>query len=246
MRELACVQITKAAIADTPIKLGAHSHFIRAPAIVKAEENVIVLGTVDGVAVAARSGNICATCFHPEISSDDSWLQYFLTHKALCSLKLPKSAYATVLPPAALVAPWAAPAEHYSSPVPLSVKRGFMVFQQGGVIMDVVTAAQARVAESAGAVSVMALERIPADIKKDGGIARMSDPILIKEIMAATTLPVMAKARIGHFAEAQVIDSLDVDCIDESEVRVGVSVFVRARWGTRTQEGGEGGSSTCV
>merc|ERR1712178_394819 len=99
-----------------------------------------------------------------------------------------------------------------------SVKRAFMIFQQGGVIMDVVTAAQARVAEAAGAVSVMALERIPADIKKDGGVARMSDPKLIKEILDSVTVPVMAKARIGHFAEAAILQSLDVDCIDESEV----------------------------
>merc|ERR1712232_38112 len=85
-------------------------------------------------------------------------------------------------------------------------------------IMDVVNAWQARVAEAAGAVSVMALERIPADIKRDGGVARSSDPLLIKEIMDTTTIPVMAKARIGHFAEAQMLEALNVDCIDESEV----------------------------
>jgi pyridoxal 5'-phosphate synthase pdxS subunit len=84
--------------------------------------------------------------------------------------------------------------------------------------MDVVNAEQARLAEEAGAVSVMALERIPADIKKDGGIARMSDPKLIREIMSTVTVPVMAKARIGHFAEAQILEALGVDCIDESEV----------------------------
>merc|ERR1719238_1971932 len=100
----------------------------------------------------------------------------------------------------------------------VSVKYAMPRFLQGGVIMDVVNAAQARIAEDAGACSVMALERIPADIKADGGIARMSDPLLIKEILDATTIPVMAKARIGHFGEAAVLDSLDVDCIDESEV----------------------------
>jgi pyridoxal 5'-phosphate synthase pdxS subunit len=84
--------------------------------------------------------------------------------------------------------------------------------------MDVVNAWQARVAEAAGAVSVMALERIPADIKQDGGVARSSDPLLIREIMDTTTIPVMAKARIGHFAEAQMLEALGVDCIDESEV----------------------------
>merc|ERR1711957_458352 len=99
-----------------------------------------------------------------------------------------------------------------------SVKRGLHVYLQGGVIMDVVNAEQARIAEMAGACSVMALERIPADIKADGGIARMSDPALIKEVQNAVSVPVMAKARIGHFAEAQVLEALDVDCIDESEV----------------------------
>lgn len=211
------MQITLAATKDTSIKLNDRSHFIRAPAIVKTDDNTIVLATVVNVAVSVRTGNVFATCFHPEISSDDSWLRYFLTHKSLCGIDLPDLPKIS-LPSPSEVAPWAEPSKHYSSPVPISVKRAFMVFQQGGVIMDVVTAAQARVAEAAGAVSVMALERIPADIKKDGGIARMSDPILIKEIMAATTLPVMAKARIGHFAEAHVLDSLDVDCIDESEV----------------------------
>src|SRR5207249_3409985 len=85
-------------------------------------------------------------------------------------------------------------------------------------IMDVVTPEQARIAEDAGAVAVMALERVPADIRRDGGVARMSDPALIEGIKAAVTIPVMAKARIGHFAEAQVLEALAVDYIDESEV----------------------------
>jgi len=89
---------------------------------------------------------------------------------------------------------------------------------KGGVIMDVVTPEQARVAEDAGACAVMALERVPADIRKDGGVARMSDPVMIKGIQEAVTIPVMAKARIGHFAEAQVLQSLEVDYVDESEV----------------------------
>jgi pyridoxal 5'-phosphate synthase pdxS subunit len=89
---------------------------------------------------------------------------------------------------------------------------------KGGVIMDVVTADQARIAEDAGAVAVMALERVPADIRAQGGVARMSDPDMIESIQAAVTIPVMAKARIGHFAEAQVLQSLGVDFIDESEV----------------------------
>ena len=89
---------------------------------------------------------------------------------------------------------------------------------RGGVIMDVVTPEQAKIAEDAGAVSVMALERVPADIRRDGGVARMSDPSMIEGIKEAVTVPVMAKARIGHFAEAQVLESLGVDYIDESEV----------------------------
>jgi pyridoxal 5'-phosphate synthase pdxS subunit len=89
---------------------------------------------------------------------------------------------------------------------------------KGGVIMDVVTPEQARIAEDAGACAVMALERVPADIRRDGGVARMSDPAMIKGIQEAVTIPVMAKARIGHFAEAQVLQSLEVDYIDESEV----------------------------
>ena len=89
---------------------------------------------------------------------------------------------------------------------------------RGGVIMDVVDADQAKVAEDAGAVAVMALERVPSDIRRDGGVARMSDPLLIEGIQQAVTIPVMAKARIGHFAEAQVLQSLGVDFVDESEV----------------------------
>jgi pyridoxal 5'-phosphate synthase pdxS subunit len=99
-----------------------------------------------------------------------------------------------------------------------AVKRGLADMLRGGVIMDVVTADQAKVAEDAGAVSVMALERVPADIRRDGGVARMSDPALIAAIQEAVTIPVMAKARIGHFAEAQVLQALQVDYIDESEV----------------------------
>src|SRR6202030_1079495 len=98
------------------------------------------------------------------------------------------------------------------------VKRGLAEMLRGGVIMDVVTAEHAKIAEDAGAVSVMALERVPADIRRDGGVARMSDPALIEEIQEAVTIPVMAKARIGHFAEAQVLEALRVDYIDESEV----------------------------
>lgn len=100
----------------------------------------------------------------------------------------------------------------------MRVKKGLAEMLRGGVIMDVVTPEQARIAEDAGAVAVMALERVPSDIRKQGGVARMSDPDLIEGIKSAVTIPVMAKARIGHFVEAQVLASLEVDYIDESEV----------------------------
>jgi pyridoxal 5'-phosphate synthase pdxS subunit len=98
------------------------------------------------------------------------------------------------------------------------VKRGLAEMLKGGVVMDVVDAEQARVAEDAGAVAVMALERVPSDIRRDGGVARMSDPEMIEAVKASVTIPVMAKARIGHFAEAQILEALGVDYIDESEV----------------------------
>ena len=98
------------------------------------------------------------------------------------------------------------------------LKKGLAEMLKGGVIMDVVNAEQAKIAEEAGAVAVMALERVPADIRSAGGVARMADPKIIKEIMKVVTIPVMAKARIGHFVEAQVLEALGVDYIDESEV----------------------------
>src|SRR5437762_7425891 len=98
------------------------------------------------------------------------------------------------------------------------VKRGMAEMLKGGVIMDVVTPEQAKIAEDAGAVAVMALERVPADIRAEGGVARMSDPDMIDGIIGAVSIPVMAKCRIGHFAEAQVLQAIGVDYIDESEV----------------------------
>jgi pyridoxal 5'-phosphate synthase pdxS subunit len=98
------------------------------------------------------------------------------------------------------------------------VKRGLAQMLKGGVIMDVTTPEQAKIAEEAGAVSVMALERVPADIRKEGGVARMADPSIIQKIMEVVTIPVMAKCRIGHFVEAEILESLGVDFIDESEV----------------------------
>src|ERR1044071_3537591 len=100
----------------------------------------------------------------------------------------------------------------------MRVKSGLAEMLKGGVIMDVTTAEQERIAEDAGACAVMALERVPADIRVQGGVARMSDPDMISSIQAAVTIPVMAKARIGHFVEAQVLQALEVDYIDESEV----------------------------
>src|SRR5512140_3033485 len=99
-----------------------------------------------------------------------------------------------------------------------AVKKGLAQMLKGGVIMDVVTPEHARIAEEAGAVAVMALERVPADIRANGGVARMSDPELILKIMDAVSIPVMAKCRIGHFVEAQILEALGIDYIDESEV----------------------------
>lgn len=104
---------------------------------------------------------------------------------------------------------------------------GLAQMLKGGVIMDVVNVEQARIAEEAGACAVMALERVPADIRKDGGVARMSDPGMIKAIKEAVTIPVMAKARIGHFVEAQILESLEIDYIDESEVLQ----LIQKNWG---------------
>src|SRR6266508_96915 len=100
----------------------------------------------------------------------------------------------------------------------MRVKSGLAEMLKGGVIMDVVDAAQAQIAEDAGACAVMALERVPADIRAEGGVARMADPEKIVEIQEAVTIPVMAKCRIGHFVEAQVLEALEVDYVDESEV----------------------------
>ena len=100
----------------------------------------------------------------------------------------------------------------------MNIKTGLAEMLKGGVIMDVVTAEQAKIAENAGAVAVMALERVPSDIRKAGGVARMSPPELIEEIMSVSSIPVMAKCRIGHFAEAQILEAIGVDYIDESEV----------------------------
>jgi pyridoxal 5'-phosphate synthase pdxS subunit len=105
-----------------------------------------------------------------------------------------------------------------AEPATFRVKTGLAEMLKGGVIMDVTTAEQAKIAEDAGACAVMALERVPADIRAQGGVARMSNPAVIKQIQEAVTIPVMAKARIGHFAEAQVLQSLEVDYVDESEV----------------------------
>ncbi|KAJ2156304.1 Pyridoxal 5'-phosphate synthase subunit snz1 [Coemansia sp. RSA 552] len=121
-------------------------------------------------------------------------------------------------PPTNLTQSGAAKAGESANDGQFKVKVGLAQMLKGGVIMDVVNAEQARIAEDAGACAVMALERVPADIRKDGGVARMSDPQMIKEIIGAVTIPIMAKVRIGHFVEAQVIEAIGVDYIDESEV----------------------------
>ncbi|BCS29849.1 pyridoxal 5'-phosphate synthase subunit PdxS [Aspergillus puulaauensis] len=111
-----------------------------------------------------------------------------------------------------------APATNGAASNDFTVKAGLAQMLKGGVIMDVVNAEQARIAEEAGAAAVMALERVPADIRAEGGVSRMSDPSMIKEIMEAVTIPVMAKARIGHFVECQILEAIGIDYIDESEV----------------------------
>lgn len=111
-----------------------------------------------------------------------------------------------------------APATNGAAANDFTVKAGLAQMLKGGVIMDVVNAEQARIAEEAGAAAVMALERVPADIRAEGGVSRMSDPSMIKEIMEAVTIPVMAKARIGHFVECQILEAIGIDYIDESEV----------------------------
>jgi len=197
------------------------SHFIRAPVVEagKVGKDIEVVASIGANPVGVRKGQLLATSFHPEVTNDNSWHTYFLLEVCKCTVQLNTSP----LPPHGpnmMFGAADALAGARKAPVlgSTSVKYAMPRFLQGGVIMDVVNAEQALIAEQAGACSVMALERIPADIKADGGIARMSDPQMIREILAAVKIPVMAKARIGHFAEAAVLDSLDVDCIDESEV----------------------------
>jgi len=198
---------------------GDAAFFIRAPAVTRVGDDVEVLARVgkdwDNAVVAVKQGQLMGTCFHPEISGDDSWLRLFLND--ICGADAEPIA---TEPVPEVAAPWSALSatdgpHHYGS---TAVKRAFAVFQKGGVIMDVVNGEQARIAESAGAVAVMALERIPADIKADGGVARSSDPAMIQDVMASCSIPVMAKSRIGHFYESKILQALDVDCIDESEV----------------------------
>jgi pyridoxal 5'-phosphate synthase pdxS subunit len=197
------------------------SHFIRAPAVDagKIGKDIQVLASVGANPVAVRKGSLLATAFHPEVTNDSTWHAYFLRDVCKCPVVMNQSP----LPAVGInmmfggtdALSTAAKGPVFGS---ASVKYAMPRFLQGGVIMDVVNVEQALMAEAAGACSVMALERIPADIKAHGGIARMSDPKMIREICSAVKIPVMAKARIGHFAEAAVLDSLDVDCIDESEV----------------------------
>jgi len=197
------------------------SHFIRAPVIEagKLAKDIEVVATVGANPVAVRKANLLATAFHPEVTGDITWHTYFLRDVCKCPVELKVSPLPSFGPNMMF---GGADALHAATSGPVygsvSVKYAMPRFLQGGVIMDVVTPEQALIAEEAGACSVMALERIPADIKADGGVARMSDPGMIREICNTVKIPVMAKARIGHFGEAAVLDSLDVDCIDESEV----------------------------
>merc|ERR1719464_1982831 len=198
------------------------SHFIRAPAIMnildkdQVTEVAFIYDENDNkitVGVEHRALNLLATAFHPEVTEGDLfWHQYFVRN-VFQSMGMDYNL--NIMQPISISKELEMEPVLYST---WSVKTAMPRMLQGGVIMDVVNAAQARIAEEAGACAVMALERIPADIKKDGGVARMSDPKLINEIMETVSIPVMAKSRIGHFGEAKVISSLNVDCIDESEV----------------------------
>eukprot|EP00485_Elphidium_margaritaceum_P005824 CAMPEP_0202691538 /NCGR_PEP_ID=MMETSP1385-20130828/6228_1 /ASSEMBLY_ACC=CAM_ASM_000861 /TAXON_ID=933848 /ORGANISM="Elphidium margaritaceum" /LENGTH=500 /DNA_ID=CAMNT_0049346965 /DNA_START=27 /DNA_END=1525 /DNA_ORIENTATION=+ len=197
------------------------SHFIRAPAIMKildtssVKELAFIYNDDDEkITCAVEQGSVLATAFHPEVTGNDAfWHQYFIG-KVYTSLNRAYNVDALVSPIAMSTA------LQMTSPLYglWSVKTAMPRMLQGGVIMDVVNAQQARIAEEAGACAVMALERIPADIKSDGGVARMSDPKLIREILQSVSIPVMAKSRIGHFGESKILQSLGVDCIDESEV----------------------------
>jgi len=207
-------------VAGAAADAGDQAYFIRAPAVTKVGDDVEVLARVaadetvpDGAVVAVRQGKLMATCFHPEISSDDSWLSLFLND--VCGAE---ASVTSSVPSFNVAAPWITPPADSVGYGSTAVKRAFAVFQKGGVIMDVVDGEQARIAEDAGAVAVMALERIPADIKADGGVARSSDPAMIRDVMNSCSIPVMAKSRIGHFYESKILEALDVDCIDESEV----------------------------
>ena len=189
------------------------AYFIRAPGIVSVSNGVEVLATLGADAkqiVAVRQGHLLATTFHSELGDNQSWTEYFLklVLKTNGSLAQVKRSPQHPLPQVQ--------GQGYRAST--EVKRMFPRFLKGGVIMDVVNGVQAKIAEQSGACAVMALERIPADIRVSGGVARMSDPLLIKDVIANVTIPVMAKARIGHFGEARVLQELDVDCIDESEV----------------------------
>jgi len=196
------------------------SHFIRAPAIIDildkkhVKEIAFIYDDDDNkITCAVEQKNILATAFHPEVTNDLYWHQLFIS-KVFKSLKIP-CINNPILSPIPITKQLSSLNALYGI---WSVKTAMPRMLQGGVIMDVVNGKQARIAEESGACSVMALERIPADIKADGGIARMSDPKLITEIMNAVSIPVMAKSRIGHFGESKIIESLGVDCIDESEV----------------------------
>ena len=193
------------------------SHFIRAPAIMNildkqaVKEVAFIFDDNDNkITVGVEQDNILGTAFHPEVTQNDLFWHSYFVQKVYKSMK--RSYNLKVNP---IKSRLIASNCQFGS---WSVKTAMPRMLQGGVIMDVVNGTQAKIAEEAGACSVMALERIPADIKKDGGIARMSDPKLINEIMAAVSIPVMAKSRIGHFGESKIIESLGVDCIDESEV----------------------------
>lgn len=191
-------------------------HFIRAPGIIKiGDKDIEILAEINNTIVAIKTKKMLGTSFHPEITHDGfSWFLYFF--QEICGFE---NVFNKRPPNMNNITPWCLTSLNNDEVNNnKSIKRSFFAFQQKGVIMDVVNKEQAKIAEKAGAVSVMALERIPADIILNNEIARSSDPKMINEIMNSVNIPVMAKVRIGHFAEAQILEHLEVDCIDESEV----------------------------
>ncbi|KAL8276323.1 hypothetical protein RQP46_011289 [Phenoliferia psychrophenolica] len=191
---------------NAPVEVIARVPLSKLPACPKGSEP---LGP-DADVVMARQGNLVLSSFHPELGGDTRVHEWWIRESTMSAAPNGTSANGNGA---------AAPLYHLSlGEGTFGLKSGLAQMLKGGVIMDVVNVEEALIAEAAGACAVMALERVPSDIRRDGGVARMDDPKMIKEIMAAVSIPVMAKSRIGHFVEAQILQAVGVDYIDESEV----------------------------